>query len=165
MDCGGDPAPRRHRVAAGNSEDARWLETRRLPRRPSSARWLWARRPPGESLMFALDTNVVIHAMKGIGRVAERLARTNPDEIAIPAVVLYELEFAALRSSDPPRRQRDLERLIAAMTALSFDDRAAARTTSLRYDLEKAGLSIGPTDALIAGTALAHGARLVTHNT
>jgi tRNA(fMet)-specific endonuclease VapC len=115
--------------------------------------------------MFALDTNVVIHAMKGIGRVAERLARTNPDEIAIPAVVLYELEFAALRSGDPPRRQRDLERLIAAMTVLPFDDRAAARTTSLRYDLEKSGLSIGPTDALIAGTALAHGARLVTHNT
>lgn len=115
--------------------------------------------------MFALDTNVIIHAMKGLGRVADRLARTSPSEIAIPAIVLYELEFAALRSEDPPRRQRDLERLISAMTILPFDDRAAARTTSLRYDIEKAGLAIGPTDALIAGTALAHGARLVTHNT
>ena len=115
--------------------------------------------------MFALDTNVVIHALKGMGRVAERLAKTSPSEIAIPAIVLYELEFAALRSQDPPKRQRDLERLISGITIVPFDERAASRTTSLRYDLEKAGLAIGPTDALIAGTALAHGARLVTHNT
>jgi tRNA(fMet)-specific endonuclease VapC len=116
-------------------------------------------------LIFALDSNVVIHAMKGLGRVAARLAETSPADIAIPAVVLYELEFAALHSSDPPKRQRDLERLIGSIQILPFDDRAASRATSLRYDLEKAGQTIGPIDTLIAGTALAHGARLVTHNT
>ena len=115
--------------------------------------------------MFALDSNVVIHAMKGFGRVAGRLAEISPADIAIPAVVLYELEFAALHSGDPARRQRDLERLIGSIQVLPFDDRAAARATSLRYDLEKAGQTIGPIDTLIAATALAHGARLVTHNT
>ena len=116
-------------------------------------------------MIFALDSNVVIHAMKGLGRVAERLAKTSPADLVIPSVVLYELEFAALRSEDPPKRQRDLERLIGAISVVPFDDRAAARATSLRYDLEKAGLAIGPTDCLIAGTVLAQGARLVTHNT
>ncbi len=116
-------------------------------------------------MIYALDSNVIIHAMKGMGRVADRLTRTSPAEIGIPSVVLYELEFAALRSPDPPRRQRDLERLIGAISILPFDDRAAGRATSLRYDMEKAGIPIGPIDTLIAGTALAHGAKLVTHNT
>jgi tRNA(fMet)-specific endonuclease VapC len=35
----------------------------------------------------------------------------------------------------------------------------------VRFDLERIGAKIGPLDTLIAGTALAHGATLVTHNT
>src|SRR5262245_59199608 len=115
--------------------------------------------------MFGLDTKVVIHALHGMGHVAESLARTSPREIAIPEIRPCELEFAPLRADDRPKRQRGVDRLISGSAILPFDERAAARTTSLRYDLEKAGLAIGPTDALIAGTALAHGARLVTHNT
>ena len=86
-------------------------------------------------MIFALDSNVVIHAMKGVGRVATRLARMSPTEIAIPAVVVYELEFGTLRSSDPERRQKELERLLGAISILPFDDRAASLAAKLRYDL------------------------------
>src|SRR3569833_4383894 len=96
MDCRSDTPPRRHRVAAGNPEDARQLETGGVSRRSSSPRRLRIRRPPGESLMFALDTNVVIHAMKGIGRVAERLARTNLVVFVFLVVVLFVLVFVVL---------------------------------------------------------------------
>ena len=106
----------------------------------------------------------MIHAMKGMGNVAARLARSSPADIAIPAVVVYELEFGTLRSGDPTRRKRDLERLIGAVAILPFDDRAAQRAARLRYDLEKVGMAIGPLDVLIAGTALAYGAKLITHN-
>jgi tRNA(fMet)-specific endonuclease VapC len=116
-------------------------------------------------LIFALDSNVVIHALKGMGRVGARLSRMSPADIAIPAVVVYELEFGTLRSGDPARRQRDLERLIGALSILPFDDRAASRAARLRYELEQSGVAMGPMDALIAGTALAHGAKLITHNT
>ena len=34
-----------------------------------------------------------------------------------------------------------------------------------RFTLEKTGQPVGPLDTLIAGTALAHRATLVTHNT
>ena len=103
--------------------------------------------------------------MKGMGNVAARLARASPADIAIPAVVVYELELGTLRASDPQRRKRDLERLIGVVEILPFDDRAAGRAARLRFDLEKAGMAIGPLDVLIAGTALAHGAKLITHNT
>jgi tRNA(fMet)-specific endonuclease VapC len=116
-------------------------------------------------LIFALDSNVVIHAMKGVGRVAARLARMSPAEIAIPAVVVYELEFGTLRSSNPERRQKELQRLLGAISILPFDDRAATLAAKLRYDLGQSGIAIGPIDTLIAGTVLAHGAKLISHNT
>ena len=103
--------------------------------------------------------------MKGVGQVGARLARATPGEIAIPAVVVYELEFGALRSADPARRRRDLKRLIGAVSILPFDDRAGERAAKLRYELERSGMAIGPIDLLIAGTVLAHGAKLITHNT
>ncbi|MEE4356359.1 MAG: PIN domain-containing protein [Desulfococcaceae bacterium] len=41
----------------------------------------------------------------------------------------------------------------------------ARQSARIRSDLEKEGTPIGPFDTLIAGTALAHSAVLVTHNT
>jgi tRNA(fMet)-specific endonuclease VapC len=116
-------------------------------------------------LIFALDSNVVIHAMKGVGRVAERLSRMSPVEIAIPSVVVYELEFGTLRSNDPERRRKELARLLGIISILPFDDRAASLAAKLRYDLGQSGVAIGPIDTLIAGTVLAHGAKLISHNT
>ena len=45
---------------------------------------------------------------------------TRPVEVAIPAVVLYELEVGAARSSAPRKRRGQLDALIAA-TALHND--------------------------------------------
>ncbi len=115
-------------------------------------------------MIYALDSNVVIHAMKGMGNVAAKLARVSPDQITIPAVVAYELKFGALRSGNPAGRRRDLERLLEAVRVLPFDEACAEHAADLRFQLEQAGKSIGPMDVLIAGTALANGARLVTHN-
>ena len=42
--------------------------------------------------MYILDTNSVIYFFKGLGRVAERLLRVPPNEVALSAVVLYEIE-------------------------------------------------------------------------
>jgi predicted nucleic acid-binding protein len=48
--------------------------------------------------MFALDTNTLICFFKGLGRVKERLAAVSPANVAIPSVVLYELEVEIARS-------------------------------------------------------------------
>ena len=49
--------------------------------------------------------------------------------------------------------------------SLPFDDAFARRCASVRRDLERAGLIIGPHDLQIAATALQHNLTLVTHNT
>lgn len=114
--------------------------------------------------MYALDSNSVIYFFKGLGRIAENLLRTPPREIALPAVVLYELETGIAKSSSPDRRRAQLDDMVSLVTVLPFGPAEARASARIRADLEKRGAGIGPIDTLIAGTALSHGATLVTHN-
>lgn len=57
-----------------------------------------------------------------------------------------------------------LDELLAAITVLPLDGKAARRAAEIDGTLRRAGTLIGPMDTLIAGTTLAHGATLVTHN-
>jgi len=115
--------------------------------------------------MYALDTNSVIYFFKGMGQVAERLLGTPPREVALPAIVLYELELGLAKSSAPERRRSQVDELVRRVAVLPFGAAEARVTARIRADLERTGEPIGPLDFLIAGTALAHGATLVTHNT
>jgi tRNA(fMet)-specific endonuclease VapC len=115
--------------------------------------------------MYVLDANAVIHFFKGMGGVAKRLLATPPAEIALPAVALYELEVGRLKSVNPERRRRELEELSTFVAILPFGPEEAAAAAQVRADLERVGLTIGPYDVLIAGTALSHRATLVTNNT
>ena len=115
--------------------------------------------------MFALDANAVIHALKGKGRVRQRIESIHPNELALPAIVAYELEFGTLGSRTVKARREGIESLLRILTILPFEERAATHSATLRAGLEKRGEFIGPLDLLIAGTVLANGAILVTHNT
>ena len=114
--------------------------------------------------MFALDTNTLIYFFKGEGRVAERLLATPPSQIAVPAIVLYELYFGIAKSSSPERRIKQLHEMMELVTVLDFCAKAAQETANIRAVLEVAGTPIGPIDNLIAGTARANNAVLVTRN-
>jgi tRNA(fMet)-specific endonuclease VapC len=114
---------------------------------------------------FLLDSNALVHVLKGKGRVAERLTQTNPSRVAIPSVVVYEMEYGTLRSANPRTRRTALHRILDAVEILPFDRRAAEQAALIRLQLEKRGEIIGPFDLMIVGTALAFGCVLVTHNT
>lgn len=115
--------------------------------------------------MFALDTNTVIDFFKGRGKVAGRVLETPPQEIGLPSVVLYELEVGAAKSRRSEAARREIEELTAVATVLPFGRGEARVAARIRSDLEAQGRPIGPHDVLIAATALARGATLVTRNT
>ncbi len=115
--------------------------------------------------MYVLDTNSLIFFFKGRGNVAERLLGRPPEEILIPSVVLYELEVGIAKSGNPAKRRQQLDLLISQITVLPFGVREAGISAKIRATLEREGQPIGPYDTLIAGTALANRAILVTHNT
>ena len=115
--------------------------------------------------MYALDANTVSYFFKRLGGVAKRLLETPPAEVAVPAVVLFELEFGLAKSGQPGERRRQLQHLLSLVTVLRFGPAEARTAARIRMALRVAGTPIGPYDILIAGTALSRGATLVTHNT
>ena len=114
--------------------------------------------------MFALDTNAIIHYLKGLGRVRERLFSVSPAAVAVPSIVIYELELGTLRSGNPVKRRARLEAMLRHFSVLPLDNRSAIEAAAIQAELGAKGLQIGPMDTLIAGIAIAHGATLVTHN-
>ncbi len=115
--------------------------------------------------MYVLDTNTLIYYFKGMGRVAEHLLQHPPRDIAIPSIVLYELETGLAKSISPEKRRKQLDRLTELVTILPLGVEAARASALIRATLEVAGKPIGPMDTLIAGTTVAHHGILVTHNT
>lgn len=114
--------------------------------------------------MFVLDTNTVSDYFRARGNVAANLLATPPSEIALTAIVAYEVWVGVLGSQNAKRRQEQFERLLAAIAILPFDSAASRRAAELRRTLERRGEAIGALDTLIAATALTHGATLVTRN-
>jgi tRNA(fMet)-specific endonuclease VapC len=117
--------------------------------------------------MHCLDTNVVIAALKGEPpRLLARLAAELADgTIALPAIVLFELEYGVAKSK---RRRENEERLAiflqAPISVLAFDADDVREAGEIRATLAKAGTPIGPYDILIAAQARRRGATLVTAN-
>ncbi len=116
-------------------------------------------------MMYVLDTNTLIYFFKGMGEVANNLLAKPPGEISIPTVVLYELEVGIAKSKAARKRRRQLAEFVSVVNLLPFGKKDAEAAAAIRADLEQQGIPIGPLDNLIAGTALANRASLVTHNT
>ncbi len=114
--------------------------------------------------VFALDSNSLIHALKGVGRVRQRLLACDPRLISIPAVVAFEIEYGTLKAGNPERRRKELGLLLSTVRILPFDLRDAEIAARLRVELEKRGEAIGQMDFMIAATALANDCVLITNN-
>ena len=110
-----------------------------------------------------LDTDTVSFALRGIGRVAERLAKQQRSEICLSAITVAELRFGADK-----RRSRKIHKAIDAFLSgvdvLAFDNTAAEKFGAVAATLASAGVPIGQMDTLIVGHALSLGATLVTNN-
>ncbi len=115
--------------------------------------------------MYVLDTNTLIYFFKGVSNVVETLLDKSPNEIGIPAIVIYELEVGIAKSSLPAKRMKQLEEITSIIRVLPFGNKEAKVSAEIRAKLELEGKLIGPYDILIGGTARAHQATLVTHNT
>lgn len=73
--------------------------------------------------------------------------------------------YGAESSNNPEEGRYFVESLLSPLRIIPFDSRCAARYAQIRADLKRRGCMIGPNDLLIAATALAHGATLVSNNT
>lgn len=115
-------------------------------------------------MKYCLDTNTLIYFFKGLGDVSNRLLTTPPGEIAIPTVVIFELEVGIGKSTSPRKRKTQLQEITSLVNIISFGQSEAKCAAGIRIKLERQGIPIGPYDILIAASALANNSTLVTHN-
>ncbi len=116
-------------------------------------------------MSYALDTNTIVYFLRGQGHVAERWLALPPAQLCLPTVVAHELLVGVAKAGVGIERRGQVERLLAALTPLPFGLDEARAAVQIRLQLEANGTLIGPFDLLIAATALARGAVLVTRNT
>ena len=76
-----------------------------------------------------------------------------------------ELYYGAQRNTQKEANLLLLQRFFTTFECVPFDDESADHYGRIRVDLERAGLTIGPNDLMIASIARARGFVLVTHNT
>ncbi len=111
-----------------------------------------------------LDTNTCIYIInRRPPEVFEHFAGREVGEVAISSITGAELTFGVAKSGS--RKNRDaLDKFLAPLVVLPFDETAMREYGELRSHLERQGQPIGALDQLIAAHALALDAVLVTNN-
>lgn len=113
---------------------------------------------------YLLDTNTCIYIVnRKPAQVFEHFAGMHSGEIAISSITGAELVFGVAKSGS--KRNRDaLDKFLAPLEIVPFDEAAMRCYGDLRCQLERRGQPIGAMDLLIAAHALALGVILVTNN-
>lgn len=113
--------------------------------------------------MFLLDTNIIIAYFKGNVSVKEKII-SRIEEIAVSVLVAAELNYGAKASQHPKKNLDKLTRFIDVVHIIPFDLSCAVKFGDIKSKLRAIGKPTGEVDALIAATAMAHKAILVTDN-
>ena len=114
--------------------------------------------------MYLLDTNICIYIInRRPMEVFDRFEGLKVGQVAVSSITGAELSFGVEKSGSTRNRQA-LDKFLAPLDILAFDEAAMRASGSLRTHLEGQGTPIGSMDMLIASHALALEATLVTNN-
>jgi len=113
--------------------------------------------------MILLDTNVVVAFLNGDKLVLKKM-RVEIDKIALSTLVVAELDYGAKVSQRSEENLEKLYRLVDIVQVVPFDIECAKIFGAIKRNLRILGKPTGEVDALIAATAMAHEAILVTAN-
>ena len=115
-------------------------------------------------MIYLLDTNICVYAIKREPQVLSRLQQHSPDDFGISAITVAELWFGAAKSSRPQQTLASVNAFLKPFEILPFATEAAREYAETRLRLEKASQPIGERDLLIAATAKSRRLTVVTHN-
>jgi tRNA(fMet)-specific endonuclease VapC len=115
-------------------------------------------------LRFMLDTNLCIRVLRDRPAGLRERFNREANALCLSTIVVTELLVGAEKSNRPAEIRREIERFIARLEVLPFDDVAAAHSAEIRAELERRGHGIGGYDTLIAGHARSRGLIIVTGN-
>jgi len=122
--------------------------------------------------MILLDTNVVSELMRPVpdARVHAWLVGVASEPLATSAITIAEIVFGLSRLPDGKRRSSLAERFDAlifgppALPVLVLDEKAGRLAGEFRGLRESLGHASAPSDMMIAGITMVHGATVATRN-
>lgn len=117
-------------------------------------------------MRYLLDTNICIYLIKRRPtEVFERFRQHSPQDVAISTITLFELQYGVEKSQYRQRSEDALTKFLLPLNLIDLDYSSAIEAASIRAQLERNGMPIGPYDLLIAGLARSMDMTLVTNNT
>ena len=118
--------------------------------------------------VFMLDTNTCSFLIRQRpDYLLDKLQQTvvSGHQVVVSAITHAELRFGAASKKASPKIAGVVSEFIERLDGvLAWDKAAVESSTTVKADLESRGTPIGHNDTLIAGHAIATGARLVTDN-
>lgn len=122
--------------------------------------------------MILLDTNVVSELMRPVPdeKVQDWLTGMGSTSLATSAINVAEVVFGLCRLPDGRRRSSLIERFDAlivgppALTVLALDEHSGRLAGEFHAIRESLGRASTPSDMMIAGIVMSHGAKLATRN-
>jgi len=115
-------------------------------------------------LRYLLDSNICIYIVnRQPPAVFDRFTGLRAGQVAISSITGAELHFGIAKTGSE-RNRHALEKFLAPLDVLPFDENAMREYGSLRAHLEQQGAPIDALDTLIAAHALALDCVLVTNN-
>ena len=117
-------------------------------------------------MIYALDTNIVVHYLREDENVRHNFknAVMLENEIVLPRPVDYELR-RGFRVYPAPKKQALYEVLTEQCVAASMGENSWKQAERIWEELYNKRLTVGELDILIAAVCLVHGYTLVTNNT
>lgn len=117
-------------------------------------------------MMYLLDTCTISDFVKGDKGVVSRMLSLPPFEIAVSAVSRMEVEYGLMLNEERTKKLRPkIEAFFEVVNLLPLTPEDAMTAATIRVDLRRSGIPIGPYDILLAGTALRRELVFVTSNT
>lgn len=117
------------------------------------------------SILYLLDTNILIYAQRGNANVLKRMQEMGRDQIVLSSVVVAELAFGVEKTLHKDRNMAALRNLLSSFQIQDWDESAAWIYATHYHRLRVAGTPIGIHDLQIGCHALAVDAVCVTNNT
>lgn len=115
--------------------------------------------------MYFIDSNILIGFLRGtLQSACHCLMKSDTSLYKVPAIVKGELLVGVEKSQRPAEERFKVDTLLLPFEIVPFDSSCAVQYARIRAQLEREGRRIGTNDCMIAATAVAHSAVLVTNN-
>jgi tRNA(fMet)-specific endonuclease VapC len=114
--------------------------------------------------MYLIDTDVLVHLLRGNAAVVHAVATHADDFKAFSAVSFGELIYGCSKSDHPAENIAKVRHLAANLPIIPVSEQIMERYGVMKADLVKQGRKLEDFDLVIAATALHLGYTLVTEN-